>query len=161
MSAIVLGVGPGLGLALAQAYGETGRKVAVVSRREEDAAAFAADLPDAVGFAADLGDPAAVTETTSPWQFKDYVSDKNPFCTEDKNCPQGWFCSWDINKCEPPVPVIISPTLLEFYNGSFARMYGLPRITGFLVGQLRGLLATAEPKVPMAVVAEATSISPR
>ncbi len=89
-------------------------------------------------------DPAAVTETTSPWQFKDYVSDKNPFCTEDKNCPQGWFCSWDINKCEPPVPVIISPTLLEFYNGSFARMYGLPRITGFLVGQLRGLLATAE-----------------
>jgi NAD(P)-dependent dehydrogenase (short-subunit alcohol dehydrogenase family) len=62
MSAIVLGVGPGLGLALARAYGETGRKVAVVSRREEDATAYAAQLPDAMGFAADLGDPAAVTE---------------------------------------------------------------------------------------------------
>ncbi len=62
MSAIVLGVGPGLGLALAQAYGQTGRRVTVVSRREEDATAFAADLPDAVGFAADLGDPAAVTD---------------------------------------------------------------------------------------------------
>lgn len=62
MSAIVLGVGPGLGLALARAYAETGRRVAVVSRREEDAAAFASHLPGAAGFAADLGDPAAVTD---------------------------------------------------------------------------------------------------
>ena len=90
-------------------------------------------------------DPAAVTEATSPWAFKDYVDDnKNPFCTEDKNCPQGWFCSWDKNKCEPPVPVIISPTLVEFYYGSVAQMYGLPRITGFLGNQLREILATAE-----------------
>ena len=62
MSAIVLGVGPGLGLALAHAYADTGRRVAVVSRRQDDAAGFAADLPDAVGYAADLGDPAAVME---------------------------------------------------------------------------------------------------
>lgn len=62
MSAIVLGVGPGLGLALAHAYADTGRKVAVVSRRQDDAAGFAADLPNAVGYAADLGDPAAVME---------------------------------------------------------------------------------------------------
>ena len=48
MSAIVLGVGPGLGLALAHAYADTGRRVAVVSRRQDDAAGFAADLPDAV-----------------------------------------------------------------------------------------------------------------
>lgn len=62
MSAIVLGVGPGLGLALAHAYADTGRRVAVVSRRQDDAAGFAAELPDAVGYAADLGDPAAVME---------------------------------------------------------------------------------------------------
>lgn len=62
MSAIVLGVGPGLGLALARGYADTGRKVAVVSRRPDDAAAFAAGLPDAAGYAADLGDPAAVME---------------------------------------------------------------------------------------------------
>lgn len=62
MSAIVLGVGPGLGLALAHAYADTGRRVAVVSRRQDDAAGFAADLPNAVGYAADLGDPAAVME---------------------------------------------------------------------------------------------------
>ena len=62
MSAIVLGVGPGLGLALAHAYADTGRRVAVVSRRHDDAAGFAAALPDAAGYAADPGDPAAVME---------------------------------------------------------------------------------------------------
>ncbi len=62
MSAIVLGVGPGLGMALARAYAETGRKVAVVSRRQEEATAFAAELPEAAGFGADLGDPAAVAD---------------------------------------------------------------------------------------------------
>lgn len=88
-------------------------------------------------------DPAAVSEQTSPWAFKDYVSDKNPFCTEDKNCPEGWFCSWDINKCEPPVPVLISPMMLELYNGSIAKMHKLPRISGFLAGALRGMTITA------------------
>jgi putative ABC transport system permease protein len=88
-------------------------------------------------------DPAAVSEETSPWAFKDHFSDKNPACTEDKNCPQGWFCSWDINKCEPPVPVIISPMLIEIYNGSIAKMHKLPRISGFLAGAMRGMTITA------------------
>jgi hypothetical protein len=89
-------------------------------------------------------DPQAVTEKTAPLEFRDYESDNNPFCTEDKNCPQGMFCSWDKNKCEPPVPALISPFLMELYNGSIAKMHGLPRLTGFLVGQLRGMTATAE-----------------
>lgn len=88
--------------------------------------------------------PEAVKDQTVPWQFKDYVSDKNPPCTEDKNCPEGWYCSWDINKCEPPVPVIVSPMLLELYNGSIARTHGLPRISGFLANKVRGLTFTAE-----------------
>lgn len=89
-------------------------------------------------------DPRAVTEPTGPVTFADHVSDKNPFCTEDKNCPEGTFCSWDINKCEPPVPVIVSPTLLELYNGSIAKTHGLPRISGLLAGRMRGLMLTAE-----------------
>ena len=61
MSAIVLGVGPGLGMSLARAYAETGRPVAVVALHQEQADAFAADLGGgAAGFAADLGDPAQV-----------------------------------------------------------------------------------------------------
>jgi NAD(P)-dependent dehydrogenase (short-subunit alcohol dehydrogenase family) len=61
MSALVLGVGPGLGMSLARAYAETGRPVAVVALHQEQADAFAAELgPAAAGFAADLGDPAQV-----------------------------------------------------------------------------------------------------
>lgn len=61
MSAIVLGVGPGLGMSLARAYAETGRPVAVVALHQEQADAFAAQLGGgASGFAGDLGDPAQV-----------------------------------------------------------------------------------------------------
>lgn len=62
MSAIVLGVGPGLGLALARAYGETGRNVAVVGRRADAVRTYAEQLHgvEAVGLAADLSNPAAV-----------------------------------------------------------------------------------------------------
>lgn len=53
MSAIVLGVGPGLGSALVDAYASTGRRVAAVSRG-------GSDMAGGKGFAADLGDPAEV-----------------------------------------------------------------------------------------------------
>jgi NAD(P)-dependent dehydrogenase (short-subunit alcohol dehydrogenase family) len=62
MSAIVLGAGPGLGMALARAYGQTGRSVAIVARRREALEQYAASLTgvDALGLSADLGDPQAV-----------------------------------------------------------------------------------------------------
>lgn len=53
MSAIVLGVGPGLGASLVSAYASTGRRVAAVSRS-------GAEVADGVPFAADLGQPAEV-----------------------------------------------------------------------------------------------------
>lgn len=53
MSAIVLGVGPGLGAALVQAYASTGRAVAAVSRS-------GLKVPGARAFAADLGQPQDV-----------------------------------------------------------------------------------------------------
>lgn len=63
MSALVLGVGPGLGLALARAYGSTGRKVAVVARRPAAVRDYVSQLPEvsAVGLTADLADPAEVS----------------------------------------------------------------------------------------------------
>ncbi len=53
MSAIVLGVGPGLGASLVSAYASTGRRVAAVSRS-------GAEVAGGVPFAADLGQPAEV-----------------------------------------------------------------------------------------------------
>ena len=61
MSAIVLGAGPGLGLALGQAYAATGRKVVLVARTEDQVQQVAAQVgPDAIGLAADLSKPAEV-----------------------------------------------------------------------------------------------------
>lgn len=53
MSAILLGVGPGLGAALVGAYAGTGRRVAAVSRS-------GTQLPGATAFRADLGRPEEV-----------------------------------------------------------------------------------------------------
>lgn len=53
MSAVVLGVGPGLGAALVEAYASTGRAVAAVSRS-------GTSVPAGQGFAADLGRPSEV-----------------------------------------------------------------------------------------------------
>lgn len=89
-------------------------------------------------------DPQAVSDATAPIAFADQQNSQNPFCTEDKNCPATMFCSWDKNQCEPPVPVLVSPFLLELYNGSLAKTHGLPRLTGFLLNQLRGMTITAE-----------------
>jgi hypothetical protein len=89
-------------------------------------------------------DPRAVTQETGPVRFADHVSPQNPFCYEDKNCAPGTYCSWDVHKCEPPVPVLVSPMLLELYNGSIAKTHGLPRISGMLAGSMRGLTMTAE-----------------
>lgn len=58
MSAIVLGVGPGLGASLVQAYAETGRQVAAVSRS-------GAEVVGGVSFAADLGQPDEVSRVIS------------------------------------------------------------------------------------------------
>lgn len=58
MSAIVLGVGPGLGASLVQAYAETGRQVAAVSRSGSEVAG-------GIPFAADLGQPDEVARVIS------------------------------------------------------------------------------------------------
>lgn len=89
-------------------------------------------------------DPQAISEQTAPLAFKDYESESNAFCTGDANCPEGQFCDWDQNKCRPPIPVLVSPFLLELYNGSIAKTHGLPRVSGFLAGKLRGFVFVAE-----------------
>lgn len=93
-------------------------------------------------------DPQAVApelrDPQSPLAFIDREPQSNAPCTEDKNCQSGEFCDWDVNKCRPPVPVLISPFLIEVYNSSLAKMNGLPRINGFLLGRLRGFVFVAD-----------------
>lgn len=93
-------------------------------------------------------DPQAVApelrDPQNPLAFVDHEPSSNQFCTEDKNCSTGQFCDWDVNKCRPPIPVLISPFLIEVYNSSIAKMNGLPRINGFVLGRLRGFVFVAD-----------------
>ena len=61
-SAIVVGVGPGLGLALARAFGTAGHPVAMLTRDQAKLDSYAADVAatgqDARGYVADAADPA-------------------------------------------------------------------------------------------------------
>jgi NADP-dependent 3-hydroxy acid dehydrogenase YdfG len=64
MITVVVGVGPGMGLALASRFGREGGEVAVVARRPEALAAYAEELGasgvSAHPFVADVGDPESL-----------------------------------------------------------------------------------------------------
>ncbi|MEZ4359451.1 MAG: FtsX-like permease family protein [Kofleriaceae bacterium] len=42
--------------------------------------------------------------------------------------PQEYYCDEGTRTCKHRVPVVVSPTLLELYNGQFAKSHGLPII---------------------------------
>jgi putative ABC transport system permease protein len=56
-------------------------------------------------------------------------------------CPADYYCGWD-RLCHHRVPVLVSRTLLEMYNGSFAPAHGLPRIGSAQEAVLKGRLRT-------------------
>jgi hypothetical protein len=79
-----------------------------------------------------------------PWQFKDYVSDKNPFCTEDKNCPERLV----LLVGHQQVRAAGAGHCLADAAGVLQRLvcadvWAAPA-ERLLVGQLRGMTATAE-----------------
>lgn len=69
------------------------------------------------------GQPAAPAPTSEPPK-KGY---KNT-CPE----PDLYYCDELTRSCTRRVPVVVSPTLLELYNGQFAKSHGLPTINSDL-----------------------------
>ena len=61
--AIVTGVGPGTGAAIARRFAAGGYRVAMLARTAERLAALEAELPDAVAVACDVADAAALNAT--------------------------------------------------------------------------------------------------
>lgn len=88
-----------------------------------------------MGGFADGIDPALIADDPKlAEKFKDWEEVEAgdlASCTEAMTgvCPDEdfYYCGWDL-KCHRRVPVLISRTLLEIYNGSFAPSHGLPRI---------------------------------
>lgn len=58
--AIIAGVGPGVGLAVARRFAREGFTTALLARNQDALDGFAATIPDAFGHAVDLSDPVAV-----------------------------------------------------------------------------------------------------
>ncbi|MDB4966134.1 MAG: hypothetical protein JWN44_1823 [Myxococcales bacterium] len=89
-------------------------------------------------------DPAAMAdESLGPEAFADNLGSHNR-CNADAECASGEYCPWDTHACERPVPAVISPFIVELYNGTLATQTGLPKIGKFLAGRLRGIVFNIE-----------------
>jgi putative ABC transport system permease protein len=90
-------------------------------------------------------DARAMTgESLGPLPFADNLG-SHAQCNADADCKTpGEYCPWDTHACEPPVPAVISPFIVELYNGTIAAQTGLPKVGKFLAGRLRGIVFNIE-----------------
>jgi hypothetical protein len=105
-------------------------------------------------------DPAAVDEAVAPEPFTDGIGSQKP-CGGDSECTPPEYCPADTLKCERPIPAVISPFLVEMYNGAIAPSHGLPRLSGFLAGRLRGFTFQAALGESFFGVARPSAVPPR
>ncbi|MBD3850942.1 MAG: ABC transporter permease [Acidobacteria bacterium] len=53
-------------------------------------------------------------------------------CSRDEQCGDDAYCDgthfFSGGSCQPYIPVLVSPYVVELYNGAFRRAYGLPKI---------------------------------
>jgi hypothetical protein len=86
-----------------------------------------------VGGFCDGIDPVLIGDDHGSDVFKDWDAleeGKRQACgAEPENtCPEDYYCRLETRQCHHRVPVLVSRTLLELYNGSFAQSHGLPKI---------------------------------
>lgn len=63
-------------------------------------------------------------------------------------CPADYYCGWD-KQCHHRVPVLISRTMVELYNGSFAPSHGLKRIGTVAEAAMQDLLKKMKFKIEL------------
>jgi putative ABC transport system permease protein len=83
-----------------------------------------------VGGFCDGIDPSLVQGDPGSELFKDWEElekGKMQPCGPARECPQNYYCAPD-NLCHHRVPVLVSRTLVEIYNGSFAPAHNMPKI---------------------------------
>jgi putative ABC transport system permease protein len=79
---------------------------------------------------------AKVAELFQDWDSKD--EGKRASCTPGPRAcadPERYYCDTSDRQCHHRVPVLVSPTLLELYNGQFAKSHGLP-----VIGELEAFM---------------------
>ena len=81
---------------------------------------------------ADGIDPQLVADDVSG-AFREVDADRQAtLCSHDQQCDDSSYCddsrSLSGGICRPFIPVLVSPYVVELYNGAFRRSYGLPKI---------------------------------
>jgi hypothetical protein len=81
---------------------------------------------------ADGIDPALVVGEVGP-AFREVDDDQPPKrCSGDAECGEEAYCGrergFGEGVCRPYIPVLVSPYVVELYNGAFRRAYDLPKI---------------------------------
>jgi len=81
---------------------------------------------------ADGIDPELVADDVGS-TFREVDSDRNSTpCSRDEQCGDDSYCDGSLSfsggTCRPFIPVLVSPYVVELYNGAFRRSYGLPKI---------------------------------
>jgi ABC-type lipoprotein release transport system permease subunit len=81
---------------------------------------------------ADGIDPELVSDELGA-AFHEVIADRrHASCTGDEQCGDDSYC--DVSRslgpgvCRPYIPALVSPYVIELYNGAFRRSYGLPKI---------------------------------
>jgi hypothetical protein len=92
-------------------------------------------------------DPSALAgDSVAPESFSDEPGSQKACqgMPNDSDCPEGEYCPADTGRCERPVPAVVSPFMLELYNGAIAPSHGLPHVGSFLASRFRGFTFNAE-----------------
>jgi hypothetical protein len=90
-------------------------------------------------------DAAALNaEKVAPEKFTDDLGSEKACQGVDSDCPSGEYCPADTWRCERPIPAVLSPFMLEIYNGAIAPSHGLPKIGSFLASRFRGFTFNIE-----------------
>jgi cell division protein FtsX len=92
------------------------------------AAGSAAPAGAGSGSAAPPAPPAipGAPKGTDPRPGEVFVAGKNGEYFNPCPEPDRYYCDEDSRRCEHRVPIVMSPTMIELYNGQFAKSHGLP-----------------------------------
>ena len=101
---VIVGAGPGNGLAFAKRFATDGYRVALVGRRREALEALAAEVPGSVAVPGDAGDPgslgaafAAIRDRVGPVDVLLYNAGAGQWGNFEEVTPEGLEAGWRVN----------------------------------------------------------------